>query len=86
MGVMKTLSYKCGSLPIDLVFELFDKMVVPIWAYDAEIWEGVYQDKIESVHRSFCKCIIAYILKFLHKHPLQQPWEDVVDYLYVSLI
>ena len=33
-------------------------MVVPILTYGAEIWGGVYRDRIESVHRSFCKFIL----------------------------
>ena len=34
VGVIKTLYYKCGSLPIDIAFELFDKMVCS----NSDIW------------------------------------------------
>ena len=33
-------------------------MVVSVLTYGAEIWGGVYQEKIESVHRSFSKFIL----------------------------
>ena len=31
VNVIKTLYYKCNGLPLDLAFNLFDKMVVPIF-------------------------------------------------------
>ena len=40
-------------------FKLFDKCVIPILCYGSEIWGYEYSDKIEKVHRKFCKRVLG---------------------------
>jgi hypothetical protein len=40
VGIIKTLYYKCNGLPIDVAFNLFDKIVVPILTYSAEVFSA----------------------------------------------
>ena len=47
------------NLPIDLVLDLFDKMILPILLYGCEIWGFEDLEKIEIFYRKFLK----YILK-----------------------
>ena len=47
------------NLPIDIVLDLFDKMILPILLYGCEIWGFENLEKIEVFYRKFLK----YILK-----------------------
>ena len=47
------------SLDIDVAFELFDAMVLPILTFGSEIWGFENLDQIERLHLKFCK----YVLK-----------------------
>ena len=47
------------NLPIDIVLDLFDKMILPILLYGCEIWGFEHLDPIEVFYRKFLK----YILK-----------------------
>ena len=40
----------CGGIPITLALDLFDKIVLPILIYGAEIWGTKYASPIEAVH------------------------------------
>ena len=51
--------YKCGFLPHDIAFNIFDKCILPILLYGSEIWGHTYSDIIEQVHVSFCKKVIG---------------------------
>jgi len=50
---------KCGGIPHSVYFELFDKMVVPILCYGAEIWGYSSSEHIESVQRAFCRRVLG---------------------------
>ena len=47
------------NLPIDIVLDLFDKMILPILLYGCEIWGFANLDSIEVFYRKFLK----YLLK-----------------------
>ena len=50
------------NLPIDLVLDLFDKMILPILLYGCEIWGFETKSKIENIE-IFYKKFLKYILK-----------------------
>ena len=47
------------NLPVDIVFDLFDKMIMPILLYGCEIWGYENVDCLEIFYRKFLK----YVLK-----------------------
>ena len=47
------------NLPVDIVFDLFDKMIIPILLYGCEIWGYENVDCLEIFYRKFLK----YVLK-----------------------
>ena len=46
------------KLPIDLQFELFDKMVMPVILYGCEIWGYKNLGILENLHLKFCKLVM----------------------------
>jgi hypothetical protein len=56
---IKRMYYKCNGLPIDVAFELFDKMIVPILCYGSEVWGYKKYDVIEKVQLKFCKFLLG---------------------------
>ena len=46
------------NLPIDIVLDLFDKMILPILLYGCEIWGFEKLDKIEIFYRKFLRYIL----------------------------
>ena len=46
------------DLPIDIVLDLFDKMILPILLYGSEIWGYENLDSIEVFYRTFLKYIL----------------------------
>ena len=46
---------KYNVLPFDIACSLFDKMVVPILVYGAEIWGFKCYESIENIHRKFIR-------------------------------
>ena len=46
---------KCGNLTFDVAIEIFDKTIVPILTYGAEIWGCRFQKVIEKVHAKFVR-------------------------------
>ena len=44
-----------NHLPIELQFDLFDKTVIPIILYGAEVWGYKNSKKLETLHHRFCK-------------------------------
>jgi hypothetical protein len=46
------------QLPIDVMFHLFDSMVVPILLYTCEVWGTENCEIIERLHLKFCKHIL----------------------------
>jgi len=53
------LDKQCEGLPPNILFELFDKLVVPILCYGAEVWGYEKCENIELVHRKFCKRVLG---------------------------
>ena len=47
-----------GKLPIDIQFELFDRMVLPSLLYGCEIWGYRSYKTLETLHLYFCKLIL----------------------------
>ena len=56
---VKIICNKCGELPFNIAFHLFDTLVLPILCYGSEIWGYQIHADIEIVHRSFCKYILG---------------------------
>ena len=54
------------NLPIDIQFQLFDKLVISVLLYGCEIWGYQNLDKIELFHRTFLKQVLK-ISKFSSK-------------------
>ena len=46
------------KLPIDLQFDLFDKMVMPVIIYGCEIWGYKNLWTLENLHLKFCKLVL----------------------------
>ena len=55
-GIIKKA--RAMSLPIDLQFELFDRVVLPAMLNGCEIWGYKNLDSIEKVHLKFCKHVL----------------------------
>jgi hypothetical protein len=49
----------CGDIPIKTSLLLFDKMILPILLYAAEIWGFSARRSIEQVQIKFYKCILG---------------------------
>ena len=43
------------NLPVDIQFNLFDKVVLPIMLYSCEVWGFSNLSPLENLHRKFCK-------------------------------
>ena len=56
---IKFINRECNGLPAQLLFDLFDKLVLPILLYGAEIWGYTIREEIEIVHRKFCKYVLC---------------------------
>ena len=41
------------NLPLDIQFELFDRMVMPVILYGCEIWGYINLDKLDKLHLKF---------------------------------
>ena len=50
---------KCGGLPKDVALELFDKMLLPIVLYGAEIWGFKEWDAIERIQLKYLKRMLG---------------------------
>ena len=46
------------QLPVDLQFDLFDKMVLPIMLYGCEVWGYENVNIMETLHLKFCKMVL----------------------------
>ena len=46
-------------LPVDLAFELFDHLVLPVFLYGCEVWGFSNIDQLEVLHRKFIKIILG---------------------------
>lgn len=57
--MLKKLIRKCGGLDTAVEFDLFDKMILPILLYGAEIWGFERASEIEKVHAKFCKYVLG---------------------------
>ena len=52
-------SIKCGGFPTSVAFELFDKMVLPVLTYGAEIWGSKQYKAIEDIQIYYCKKVLG---------------------------
>ncbi len=50
---------RCLGLPIDIQFELFDRMVVPVLLYACEVWGVENLDLVEKLHMRYCKYVLS---------------------------
>jgi len=57
------------SLPIDVMFKLFDTCVSPILMYGCEVWGYENVDILESLHSLFCK-VLMKVTKYSHNLPV----------------
>ena len=55
LSMINIYDRKCGNLTFDVAVEIFDKTIVPILTYGAEIWGCRYQKVIEKVHSKFIR-------------------------------
>ena len=46
------------NLPLDIQFELFDRMVAPVILYGSEIWGYKNLKSLEKLHLKFCKMLL----------------------------
>jgi len=75
---IKFINHECNDLPVQLLFDLFDKLVLPILLYGCEIWAYTVPDEIEKFHRKFCK----YVLCVLSRTPSAAVLREHVHQLY----
>ena len=69
---------KLYNVSMKQIFCIFDRMIVPILTYGAEIWGGKMSKCIESVHIKFCRRIMklrnntpeSVVLRELGRYPL----------------
>ena len=57
LGLLHMHNKRCGGLPVNINCELFDKIVLPILLYGAEIWGYEYCESIETVQITFYRRI-----------------------------
>ena len=57
--LLKKYNYACNGLPVDVQFDLFDKMIAPILMYSSEVWGFAVADRIERVQTGFCKYVLG---------------------------
>ena len=55
VAILNKILWKCGDIPFNAAFELFDKMILPILTYGSEVWGFTVYDNIEMVQRKFCR-------------------------------
>ena len=64
LGLLYMYNKRCGGLLVNINCELFDKIVLPILLYGAEIWGYEYCDSIEVVqitfYRRFFRCRLMH--------------------------
>ena len=65
--LIRKFSYACEGLPVDIMFELFDKMISPILLYSSEIWGFEHANEIEKMHIKFCKQVLGVLLQVLRQ-------------------
>ena len=49
---------KILKLPIDITYELFERMVLPILLYGSEVWGACDLSKVEIFHRNFIRILL----------------------------
>ena len=65
LGLLYMHNKRCGGLPVNRNCELFDKIVLPILLYGAEIWGYEYCESIEVVQITFYRYGGMNIVKVL---------------------
>ena len=59
VSLIKHIARSCGGLDTHTYFNLFDKMIMPILTYGAEIWGFETKECIERVHTKFLKYVLG---------------------------
>lgn len=57
--LIRKYCYACDGLPVDLQFELFDKMILPVLLYSSEVWGFMVANDIEKIHTRFCRYVLS---------------------------
>ena len=55
LHMIRMLQSKCLNLPPDVLFEIFDTVIVPTVTYTSEIWGYKVYNLIENVQIKFCR-------------------------------
>ena len=53
--MIRMLQSKCLNLPPDVLFEIFDTVIVPTVTYASEIWGYTVYNFTENVQIKFCR-------------------------------
>jgi len=61
--IIKFINRECNGLAFQLLFDLFDKLVLPIVLYGCEIWGYTVLDETKKVHR---KCYVIRVSSQSH--------------------
>lgn len=56
--LVRMYDHACGGLPVDLLFDIFDTMIMPILLYSSEIWGFDVAKHVEKVQTDFCKFVL----------------------------
>ena len=59
INLLRRYDYKCNVLPVNMQFELFDKMIAPILLYGSEVWGFYITEHIEKVQNKFCRFVLS---------------------------
>ena len=59
VNMLKRLIGRCQSLPMNIIFEIFDTTILPVLSYASEIWGYKKYDEIEKVQLRFCKYLLG---------------------------
>jgi len=59
LNVIKLFASKFQCTDVKVLLSLFDKMVLPILMYGAEVWGTEYRKSIERVQIKFCKYVLG---------------------------
>ena len=60
LGYLFKLDNMCGGgLYPEMIFSLYDKLVVPVLCYGSEIWGYERRNNVERAHTKFCKRVLG---------------------------
>ena len=59
--IIRNIQHLCGNIPVNVYFNLFDKMILPIMLYSAEVWGYTIRPDIEKVHINFVNIFLVFL-------------------------